>query len=344
MAKPQLLSSAAGDDPARIMDEMSRLYYLSRAIHIAAELGLSDIIGSRSLTAADIAERDGLHGPSLERMLRYLSAYGVFREGSDGTFRNSPLSDVLRHDSAKSIRPNLRRIGQAWWKAAGNLEHSIRTGESAFTDANGLPFFDYLAQYPDQQARFDEGMAQISDADDAAIADAYDFSRFAKIVDVGGGRGGLLAQILARAPAASGVLFDQHQVVNTTTRLHRAGLLDRCELVGGDFFSSVAPGGDCYVIKGVLHDFSDDECVTILSNMRQQIPESGVVLVADRILPFSGDGPHPNLTMDLQMMVLLSGRERTAESWSEIFGHAGLELVGVHDTSVDFSIVEGVPR
>lgn len=154
-------------------------------------------------------------------------------------------------------------------------------------------------------------MAQISVADDAAVAEASDFSKFGKIVDVGGARSGLLVQILSRAADATGVLFDQPQVVEGTTRLEQAGLLDRCELVSGDFFASVLPSGDCYIVKGVLHDFSDERCVSILSNCRAQDSQGGVILVAERILTSSKDGRHPNLTMDVQMLVLLSGRERT---------------------------------
>jgi len=325
------------------MDEMSRLSYLSRVIHVVADLEIADIIGQKTLSAAEIAERAGLHAASLVRVLRFMSAYGVFSEVERGEFRNTALSDVLRRASPVSIRPNLRRVGEAWWKAIGNLEHSLKTGTSAFTDANGASFFEYLAGNPDQQSRFDEGMAQISDADDGAIVEAYDFSKFRKIIDVGGGRGGLLVKILSRVADAHGVLFDQPQVLEGTTRLEQAELLNRCELAGGDFFASVPSGGDCYIIKGVLHDFSDEQCASILSNCRKQVSSGGVVLVADRILPSGKDGPHPNLTMDVQMMILLSGRERTSVEWREIFGHAGLQMTGVHDTTVDFSIVEGVP-
>ncbi len=341
IASAELFSPAAASAPARLMDEMARLYVLSRAIHVVAELGVADHVGAAPVAAAEIAERTQTHARSLERLLRYLSAYRIFEEPEPGRFRGTALSDVLRRDHPESIRPNLRRIGEAWWNAAGHMIHSLRTGESAFPHANGVSFFEYLAGDPEQQKRFDEGMAQTSDADDAAVAEAYDFSRFRRIVDVGGGRGGLLAQILTRAPAAQGVLFDQPQVVAQPGRLAEGRLLDRCELVGGDVFSAVPEGGDCYMIKGMLHDFSDDACVDILRNCRQAMAGDGRVLVAERFLPSSGEGPHPILTLDIQMMVLLSGRERTEAEWHEIFRRAGLAIVGVHDTAADFTVVEG---
>ncbi len=257
-------------------------------------------------------------------------------------YRNTKLSATLRDDHPQSVRANMRRIGDFWWSAVGNLEHSIRSGESAFTAFHGVPFFRYLEEHPDIQKRFDEAMARISATNDAAIADAYDFSGFHRIVDVGGGRGGLLAQILMRVPDATGVLFDQPQVVAAATRLEQAGLSGRAEPMGGDFFKAVPDGGDCYVIKGVLHDFNDEECVTILSNCRKSMRKDAHVVVANQDLPTPIAGPHPNLTMDLQMMVLLTGRERSATQWSELFRQAGLRTINSLSTEVGFTLVDGV--
>jgi hypothetical protein len=207
-----------------------------------------------------------------------------------------------------------------------------------------VPFFQYLKSNEDIQKRFDEAMARISDTDDAAIASAYDFARFERIVDVGGGRGGLLVQILERAPDAVGVLFEQPQVVEVATRLDEADLLHRSEKIGGDFFEMVPDGADCYVIKGVLHDFDDDQCVAILSNCRKALSDGGCVLIANQDLPASIDGPHPNLTMDVQMMTLLHGRERSAHEWSNLFQQSGLKLGDAIQTDVGFTLVEGTPK
>src|SRR5262249_52530729 len=155
----------------------------------------------------------------------------------------------------QSIKSNVLRIGTFWWSAVGELEHSLKTGEAAFEHVHGVPFFQYLRNNADVQQRFDRAMARISDANDAAVAAAYEFGRFRQIVDVGGGRGGLLTQILLRAPKTTGVLFEQPQVLDRATRLEEAGLSNRSKKITGDFFVSVPAGADCYVIKGVLHDF-----------------------------------------------------------------------------------------
>jgi C-methyltransferase len=344
MQKPELLSNDSEQSAARMIDEMSRLYYLSRAIHVAAELGIADQLAEERLPVASLAENTGTDGAALRRLLRFLSAYQVFEERAPDSFGNTDLSSVLRADHPQSVRANLRRIRTFWWSAVGELEHSIRTGDSAFSHVHGVPFFQYLKSNEDIQKRFDEAMARISDSDDAAIASAYDFTRFKRIVDVGGGRGGLLVQILKRAPDATGVLFEQPQVVEVATRLDEANLLDRSEKIGGDFFKGVPDGADCYVIKGVLHDFNDDQCVTILSNCRKALPEGGYVVIANQDLPASIDGPHPNLTMDIQMMTLLHGRERSVHDWSDVFRQSGLKLGDAIQTDVGFTLVEGTPK
>jgi hypothetical protein len=339
---PALLSKDAGQSPARLIDEMSRLYYLSRAIHVVAELGLADQLDDEPLSAMNLAGKTGTDAAALNRLLKFLSAYGIFQEEEAGKFSHTELSSVFRQDDPNSVRAILRRIGGFWWSAVGDIEHSIRTGESAFDHVHGMPFFQFLKENPDIQKRFDEAMARVSDADDTAIAAAYDFNQFDCIVDVGGGRGGLLTQILISAPGAKGILFDQPQVIDQATRPEESGLSDRTELVGGNFFDSVVGGGDCYVIKGVLHDFDDDQCVTILSNCCKAMNAHGRVVIANQDLPSPIDGPHPNLTMDIQMMSLLSGRERSEADWSELFRRSGLKLAGSVQTGVAFTVVDGI--
>jgi SAM-dependent methyltransferase len=343
MEKPELLSQDAGQSAAQLIDEMSRLYYLARALHVAAELGVADRLGDDAPALAELAAKTGANAAALARLLRFLSAYRVFEERSPGRFCNTALSSALREDHPQSMRANLRRIGGFWWSAVGALEHAVRTGESGFAHVHGLAFFEYLGANPEAQRRFDEGMARISDLDDAAIAAAFDFGRFSRIVDVGGGHGGLLARILARAPDAAGVLFEQPQVVTQARRLQDAGLMARAELVAGDFFRAVPKGGDCYVIKGVLHDFDDEQCVTILKNCRRAMRRDGCVVIANRDPPSPTAGPHPNLTMDLQMMALFGGRERSGPEWAGLLRSAGLRPGATVRTEVGFTIVQGIP-
>jgi C-methyltransferase len=342
--KPELLSRDGAQSPARLIDEMSRLYYLSRAIHVAAEVGIADKLGDSTTPVATLSEATGTKAEALRRLLRFLSAYGIFEEASPDSFRNTELSSVLRDDHPQSIRASLQRIGAFFWSAVGDLEHSLRTGEAAFVHVHGVPFFRYLKDHADVQRRFDRGMARISDADDAAIAAAYEFSRFRKIVDLGGGRGGLLVQILKRAPNAIGILFEQPQVLDRATRLEEAGLSNQSEKVAGDFFQSVPAGADCYVVKGVLHDFNDEQCVRILSNCRRAVSADGCLVIANQDLPPSLDAPHPNRTMDIQMMILLGGRERSAREWSELLRRSGWRIGKRIDTDAGFTLTEGQPN
>ena len=340
---PGLVSKYAERSPARLIDEMSRLFWLSRAIHVVAELGVADHLDKTPLTADALAAKTGSNADALAQLLQFLSAYGVFAQTPDGKFDHNELSVVLREDHPDSQKSALRRYRQYWWAAVGELEHSIRTGESAFEKVHGSTIFEFIHDDPEMQARFDAAMAQISNADDAAIAAAYDFRKFNRIVDVGGGRGGLLTQILLAAPTATGVLFDQPQVVERATRLEQAGLSGRYERRGGNFFAAVPEGGDCYVIKGVLHDFNDEQCITILSNCRKVMPDDGHLIIVNHDLPASIDGPHPNLTMDIQMMAVLNGRERSQPEWADLVQRSGFRIISANQPDVLFTLIDCVP-
>ena len=260
----------------------------------------------------------------------------------DGSFVHTAFSSVLRDDHPNSKRGGLRRFEQNWWSAVGELEHSIRTGESAFEMSHGISIFQFLKENEALQNLYDVGMANVSDADDAAIAAAYDFNKFGRIVDVGGGQGGLLARILLAAPKSTGILFDQPQVIERATRLGDSGLSDQSQQIGGDIFDSVPDGSDCYVIKGVLHDFNDDQCVTILSNCHKGMHLEGRVVIANQDLPSPIDGPHPNLTLDINMMIVLNGRERSEDECSELFLRSGFSLSEAYKTGSWFALIDGV--
>ncbi len=341
---PALLSNEAGRSASRLVDEMSRLFWMSRAIHVAAELGISDQLNDEPLTATELAEKTGTNAAALGRLLQFLSAYGIFEKTPDGRFNHSPLSLVLREDHPNSKRATIRRHQPFYWASIAELEHSIRTGGSAFQHVHGVPFFDYMKENVEHQRLFDEAMAQISDEDNAGIVSAYDFGQFDQIVDVGGGKGGLLAEILKTTRNTRGILFDQPQVVEQAARLKENGLSDRYELVGGNFFEAVPRGADCYIIKGVLHDFDDEQCVKILSNCRKAVKRDGHVVIANLDLPATIDGPHHNLTMDIMMMSQLNGRERTQAAWAELFRRSELEIVEAYPTDVLFTVIDSVPE
>jgi hypothetical protein len=197
-----------------------------------------------------------------------------------------------------------------------------------------------LTEHPEAGAWFDRGLANFSAPENAAIVGAYDFAQFQRIVDVGGGQGGLLAEILKAHPSLRGTLYDLPQVVRDPAYLTAAGLADRCEIIGGNFFESLPRGGDAYILKRILHDWSDQRCLEILRQCRQAIDEKARILVVDAVLP-AGNEPHPGRVMDILMMVLTEGRERTEQEFRELYERAGFMLTKVIPTRSVLSIVEG---
>jgi hypothetical protein len=338
-----LVSSFARSSPSLFVEELSTLHLLARALHVVAEIGVANHLSDNGTPVKELAEKTDTDPVALRRLMQFLASYGISEQTGPEAFCATELSDTLRDDHPKSVRPIILRFGPPWWESVGAMLEAVKTGEPSFPKIAGMHVFEYLSRNPEKQKRFDAGIAQIADADNASVAAVYDFSRFRRIVDVGGGQGGLLRHIMPRAPEATGILFDQPQVVSNPTRLEEAGLLSRCDCVGGDFFEAVPTGGDCYIIKAVLHDFSDEESVRILRNCREAVSDGGRVLVAERFLPSSSDGPHTNLIMDLLLMVLHTGHERRDFEFQELFAEAGLRVTGFHKTQIRFHIVEGIP-
>jgi C-methyltransferase len=325
---------------ARVL-EMSRAYVLARAIHIAAELGLADHVSDTPAPLHELARLTSTHPAQLERLLRLLAGHGIFSERAPGEFVATELSRVMRDDAPESLRPGLRMVNSAWWAAVGDLGHAVTTGEPAFGLRHGTPFFAYLKDHPDDQIRFDAGMACNSLASDRAIARAYDFSRATSIVDVGGGRGGLIRAILEQHAGVRGTLFDQPQVVERSVLPSTRLPADSWAIVGGNFFETIPAGADLYVIKGVLHDFDDERCLAILKNIRRAMPAGAKLLVIERTIA-ADDRPHQAKTIDLMMMALLGGRERTAHEWVVLLRGAELERGRQIATGSEFTISEAV--
>jgi SAM-dependent methyltransferase len=312
-------------------------YFASRAIHVAAELGIADRLRDGPKTVDQLASATATHRQSLYRLLRMLAGYGVFAENRDGQFELTPAAALLQTGALRDVA---RIFNEADWNAYGNLLYSIKTGQPAFEHVNGMGAFDYYKAHPDAQDRFDRGMANFAEEENRVVARAYDFGKFRRILDVGGGRGGLLAEILKVYPFVQAVLFDQPQVVANPEYLRAAGVLDSCQVVGGNFFESVPKGADAYVLKRIIHDWNDDTSAAILRRCRDAVLDGGRIIVVDAVVP-TGNEFHPSKPVDLLMMVLLDGRERTDADFRELFGRAGLKLNRVVPTEGIVSIVEG---
>jgi O-methyltransferase domain len=275
-----------------------------------------------------------------------LSSFGLVREeGGADCWELTPAGELLRGDVPGSMRDLARWFAaDAHYAAWGALEHSVRTGESAFTAVHGEDCWDYLVRHPDLARAFNLGMSSLARSFHRAILDVYDFSGIGTLVDVGGGQGELMAAILARYPAMRGIVFDLERVMpETRAKLRERELDQRCQAVGGSFFDSV-PRGDAYIMTAILHDWDDERAVAILRNCRAAMNPGGRVLVGDFVLKPSNE-PDSGKVIDLEMLVMTgSGRERTEAEFRRLFGEAGLEVTRTVPTPAGHCVVEGVPR
>jgi O-methyltransferase/methyltransferase family protein len=336
-------------DPQQSAEEvilgLALSYLASRSLHVANELGIADLLKDGPQDVEELARATGAQQQSLYRLLRMLAGHGVFAEDSPGRFRLTPAAAVLQRRVPGSLHDAVKMVGDmagdgSWWNAVGHLRHSVLTGEPVFNYVHGMGFFEFLTQHPEAGKWFDRGLANFATPENAAIVGAYDFTPFPRVVDVGGGQGGLLAEILKAHPAVMGTLYDCPEVVQEPAYLTDAGLINRCEIVGGDFFKSVPIGGDAYILKRILHDWSDQRCVQILRTCREAMGEKTRILVVDAVVP-PGNESHPNKVMDILMMALVEGRERTEEEFRDLYRQAGLKLTRVIATPSVLSIVEG---
>jgi len=320
-------------------------YWISQCLHVVAKLGVADAL-ARGPRAPDVlAAQLGAHGPFLRRVLRALASVGVFAEDAKGRFRLTPLAETLRSDRPGSLHDFTRMIVDDYnWQAWGALEHGVRTGELAFDHMHGRPLFDYLAQHPEKERVFAASMASISGTENAAIARAYPFGKLRQLVDVGGAHGHLLAAILRKHKKLRGVLYDQPQVVAGASQsgfLAGADLAARCEVRGGSFFDAVPAGADAYLMKYILHDWDDEKCLRILGHCRDAMAEGGRVLAVDHVIP-KGNGADWGKLLDINMMALPGGQERTRDEFRDLFARAGLRLTRVVRTACPLSILEAV--
>jgi hypothetical protein len=310
-------------------------YQVSQAISVAARLGISDVLATSPQTLSELAQSTGADVPSLGRLMRALTALGLYTDDS-GTFANTELGAALRVDAPRSVAGWARFIGTgSYWQTQAALEQSVRSGETAFSIVHGEPVWEYRARHPEEQDAFDAAMTSMADAVTEAVVAAYDFGRYGTVVDVGGGHGRLLLGILERYPAVKGVLFDQPEVVVGAST-------DRFQVAGGDFFDSV-PAGDALVLKSVIHDWADAESIAILRNCREALPSDGRVLLVEQLLDRSPD-PVRTAFSDLNMLIMTGGRERTTDEYAALLAAAGLDLVGTVATASTTFVIEAAAR
>jgi hypothetical protein len=318
--------------------------WVSNAISAAAHFGIADHLESGPKSPKELASLTGTQEQPLYRLLRANASVGVFTELEDGRFAQTPLSEPLRSNAKPCVRNMAMMLTDDWHiRSWEQLPWCVETGKPASYKLNGMPMFDWMAQHPEKTVNFNNAMTDMSQGDAGAVVQSYDFSRFEHIVDVAGGHGTLLAAILDQAVRSRGTLFDMPHVIEgamTSGILTRFG--SRSILQAGSFFESVPPDADAYIMKYIIHDWYDPECIKILSNCRKTIRPGGRLLVVDQVVPPRNE---PGLVkfMDLEMLVLPGGMERTEQEFRELLAASGFRLERIIPTPGLHCIVEGVP-
>ena len=330
--------------PPELMRNLAIGYWASRLVHVAAKLRLADLLKGGSRTVEDLASAADVQPVPLYRLLRALASVGIFAETKGRRFKLTPLAATLQTGVPNSMHAWAMMVNEPWmWDSWKQLLSGVKTGEMPFLKAHGMPIFQYLEHHPEDLEVFGESMSSLSQAENPAIAAAYKFPKGRTLVDVGGGHGSLLAAILKANPFLKGVLFDQSAVIaraENDKHITAKGIAQRCRLESGNFFDVVPKGGDAYLMKYILHDWNDDECVKILANCRAAMNEKGKVLVVDNVVS-AGNDPSWGKLLDIQMLII-GGRERTKQEFATLFASAGLKLTRIVPTKCPLSIVEGV--
>jgi SAM-dependent methyltransferase len=337
--------SSPGEPPAHVqVIQMAIAIWLSRAIYAAARLGVADLLADGARSADELAQATGADAPSLHRLLRALASRGVFTEVEPRRFALTPLGAALKSGAPGAARAAVLTLAGDWqWKAWGEFLYSLQSGKPAMDKVWGMPLFEYLGEHPDDSACFGEAMVAMHGAEAVAVLAAYDFSELGSLADLGGGTGSLLAGILQAYPKMRGLVFDLPATVAAAkARIAAEGLAARCETQAGDFFKAVPGGYDGYLLSHVLHDWTDEQSVTILMNIRRAIAPDGRLLIVEIVLP-QGDAPHHGKLLDLLMLTVPGGVERTAAEFNAVLAAAGFRIKRIIPTTTPQSIVEAIP-
>jgi SAM-dependent methyltransferase len=329
--------------PLLALQDMILGKWIAQALSVAAKLGVADLLKDGSRDCDELARANQVDAGALYRVLRALASVGVFAETDDHRFGLTPKAEFLRSEVPGSLRAAAIMAGEDWtWRPWGELHRSVKTAERAFDRIFGVAPFAYLAANPSAAAIFNEAMTGWSMQNSRAVADVYDFSGIGTLMDVGGGHGYLLATILEANPSLRGILCDTAEVTEgARARIAAAGLADRCTVVAGDFFATLPEGADACILKSVIHDWDEPQAITILQNCRRAVGPGGRVLLAEMVIP-PGNDPHVGKLLDLEMLIMAGGRERTEAEFRDLLAAAGLRLTRLVPTASPTCVIEGV--
>ncbi|HKW16843.1 MAG TPA: methyltransferase [Terriglobales bacterium] len=332
-------------DPAQLLLQMSTGYVVSAALWVAAELKVADVMGASAKPVAELARKTKTNEDALFRTLRLLAMVGIFAETEPRYFALTPSAELLRSDHRQSMRDTVVWLADPFhYKVAAEMLHSVRTGQPTVEHVTGKPAFEYFASDKVEFDRFHRAMTNLSAMAVSAALEAYDFSGCDTIVDVGGGHGFAICEILRKYPQMKGVLFDLKDIVpGADQRIRELGLEKRCRTEHGDFFKAVPKGCDIYFMKHILHDWTDEQATTILRNCRtsfeSQGKRSGKIVLLEFVVP-RGNEPHPSKVIDIEMLFFPGGRERMENEWRDLFSRAGFRPTRIVPTKSPFRVIE----
>ncbi|MEM7399495.1 MAG: methyltransferase [Pseudomonadota bacterium] len=334
---------ATTPDPQQILWQLLSGKQLTYSLSGVARLGVADHMSATPKPVEEIAEAVGAHAPSLYRVMRTLASMGVFTEAPGKSFALTTSGEFLKSGIPGSLRYTAMMFGDSWTtRAYEHFTDCLRTGEDGVSKAYGQQIFDVLAEHPEQLETFQAAMTSSSTLVGRAVVEAYDFTGIERIADVGGGHGALLASILRHYPTMQGVLFDREEIVRGVPEGQFDGCDGRVVLEGGSFFESVPENCDAYIMKHIIHDWSDEHCRAILKLMREQLPADGRVLLCELVVP-DDPGPAPAKMLDIEMLlVTVGGKERTEQEFAELFGTCGFRLTEIVRTKRPICVIEAV--
>jgi len=342
--------------PHAQLDRMITGYWLSQAIYAAAKFGIADLLAAGPRSVDDLAQKTSTNPDALYRLLRALASVGIFVEGPPRQFSLTPLAEPLQTNVPNSKRALALMSGDEQFQAWSEIVYSIETGKKAFDKVFGQPIFDYLGEHLDKAQIFDAAMVGIHGRESNSVLKAYDFSGTGIVVDIGGGNGSQLVALLQAHPTMRGILFDlPHVVERAKAPIAAAGLADRCELVAGSFFDPDAfvrlpplqrggiEGGVAYFMRHIIHDWEDEKSLIILRNCHRAMPAHGRLLVVESVIP-PGNEPFAGKFLDLVMLLIPGGKERTEDEYRTLFAQAGFNLTKIVPTGSEVSVIEAVKR
>lgn len=319
-------------------------YASSQVVYVLAKLGIAERLSDGPRSIAELASATATLPDRLYRVLRAAASIRLVVEGPARTFGLAPLGELLKPDVEDSQLAFALMMGEEHYFVYGRLLDALKTGENAFETLYGKPIFQFLSEHPDKGRTFDAAMTSIHGRETPAVVAAYDFTGIDTLADVGGGNGTKLMAILNRYPSMRGLLYDLPQVVERAApRFTAAGLADRCRLIGGDFFKEVPTGADAYLMRHIIHDWDDEKSLVILRNCHRAMKPGAKLLLVESVVP-PGNEPFGAKFLDLTMMLIPGGLERTEEQFRDLYAQAGFELTRIVPTSTEISVLEGIKK